>query len=122
MIRWSLLLFFAVTVFAFVGCDGAATDTERGVIRGQVFGQTETGRVPLSGAEIAAAALSVGVSPPPATTTEEDGSFELTDVAPGGYGLTVSREGYEAGYELARVDEGAVREVVVMLRASPPAP
>ena len=122
VIRSTSLLLFVFTMFVLTGCDDTEVETERGVIRGQVFGQTEAGRAPLAGAEISVVALLVDVTPPDATTTDSDGAFELSDVAPGGYGLEVSREGYEAAYELVRVDDGVVREVIVTLQTEPSTP
>lgn len=110
------LFLLAITSLSSLGCDGSASETEHGAIRGHAFGETEAGDAPLAGADVTAVSLSIEVPASAATVTSDDGSFELADLPPAWYSLTVSHEGYEDAFEIVMVREGAVSEETVTLR------
>lgn len=125
MKRNSFLMVAALVAVAFAGCTSGGGPSDAGE-NSDVSGpggvaDADTGNVvgvvvddsirPLAGAEVGIPELSIE------TTTNEDGSFELTGLEPGTYGIAAQKLGYDSAAKRVNVVAGEVTEVNIELTA-----
>ena len=103
-------------LFVCVGCPMAAGQGQTPNAGGLRVVVKEAQELPLGGASCSLSAVPPGKTPIAAATSDEQGTARFTNVPPGRYTLTVTKEGFET---LARsevvIDEKPENEIVVVL-------